>query len=150
MGRDTAVVAPQTPGVIAGRLFIYGILVLFAAYFLVPLIVMIFTSVKTMEDIRTGSLISLPKEVTFDAWAAAWNSASTAPAGKTSRYRIAMAPNMKGVKKIDPIPHANALRTAITPQITMAQTIPPRFTQTARQLVFTAGTAFMSLSTISG
>ena len=75
MGRDTAVVAPQTPGVIAGRLFIYGILVLFAAYFLVPLIVMIFTSVKTMEDIRTGSLISLPKEVTFDAWAAAWNSA---------------------------------------------------------------------------
>ena len=75
MGRDTAVVAPQTPGVIAGRLFIYGILVLFAAYFLVPLIVMIFTSVKTMDDIRTGSLISLPKEVTFDAWAAAWNSA---------------------------------------------------------------------------
>ena len=75
MGRDTAVVAPQTPGVIAGRLFIYGILVLFAAYFLVPLIVMIFTSVKTMEDIRTGSLISLPRDITLDAWKAAWNSA---------------------------------------------------------------------------
>ena len=75
MGRDTAVVAPQTPGAVAGRLFIYGILVLFAAYFLVPLIVMIFTSVKTMEDIRTGSLISLPRDITLDAWKAAWNSA---------------------------------------------------------------------------
>ena len=75
MGRDTAVVAPKTPGAIAGRLFIYGILVLFAAYFLVPLIVMIFTSVKTMEDIRTGSLISLPREITLEAWKAAWNSA---------------------------------------------------------------------------
>lgn len=75
MGRDTAVVAEKTPGVIAGRIFIYGILILFAAYFLIPLIVMIFTSVKTMNDIRTGSLISFPSEITFEAWRAAWNSA---------------------------------------------------------------------------
>lgn len=75
MGRDTAVVAPQTPGAVAGRIFIYGILILFAAYFLVPLVVMLFTSVKTMEDIRTGSLISLPRDITLDAWKAAWNSA---------------------------------------------------------------------------
>ena len=72
MGRNTAVVAPKTPGVIAGRLFIYGILLLFAAYFLVPLVVMIFTSVKTMDDIRTGSLISLQREITLDAWKAAY------------------------------------------------------------------------------
>jgi glucose/mannose transport system permease protein len=75
MGRDTAVVAPTTPGMIAGRIFIYGILVLFAAYFLIPLIVMIFTSVKTMNDIRTGNLISFPSEITVEAWRAAWNSA---------------------------------------------------------------------------
>jgi glucose/mannose transport system permease protein len=75
MGRDTAVVAPTTPGMIAGRIFIYGILILFAAYFLIPLIVMIFTSVKTMNDIRTGNLISFPSEITIAAWKAAWNSA---------------------------------------------------------------------------
>jgi glucose/mannose transport system permease protein len=75
MGRDTAVTAPNTPGVIAGRILIYGILVIFAAYFLVPLVVMVFTSVKTMDDIRTGSLISFPHEITFEAWKAAWNSA---------------------------------------------------------------------------
>jgi glucose/mannose transport system permease protein len=75
MGRDTSVVAPKTPGMIAGRIFIYGVLILFAAYFLIPLIVMVFTSVKTMNDIRTGYLISLPREITFEAWGAAWNSA---------------------------------------------------------------------------
>ena len=75
MDRESAVTAPHTPGAIAGRILIYGILVLFAAYFLVPLIVMIFTSVKTIEDIRTGSLISFPREITFEAWQAAWNSA---------------------------------------------------------------------------
>jgi glucose/mannose transport system permease protein len=75
MGRDTTVVAPKTPGMIAGRLFIYGILILFAAYYLIPLIVMIFTSVKTMNDIRTGYLISFPREITLEAWKAAWNSA---------------------------------------------------------------------------
>ncbi len=75
MARESAVTAPHTPGAIAGRILIYGILVLFAAYFLVPLIVMIFTSVKTIEDIRTGSLISFPREITFEAWQAAWNSA---------------------------------------------------------------------------
>jgi glucose/mannose transport system permease protein len=75
MGRDIAVVAPKTPGVIAGRLFIYGILILFAGYFLIPLTVMILTSVKTMNDVRTGHLISFPQEMTFAAWKAAWNSA---------------------------------------------------------------------------
>ncbi|MCP4692510.1 MAG: carbohydrate ABC transporter permease, partial [Desulfobacterales bacterium] len=36
---------------------------------------MVITSVKTMEDIRTGNLISLPGEITFDAWKTAWDSA---------------------------------------------------------------------------
>jgi glucose/mannose transport system permease protein len=38
---------------------------------------MILTSVKSMADIRTGNLISLPTEITFDAWKEAWNSACT-------------------------------------------------------------------------
>jgi glucose/mannose transport system permease protein len=75
MGRDIINAAPRTPGVIAGRIFIYGILVLFAAYFLIPLLVMILTSLKSMEDIRTGNLISFPAKITLDAWKTAWESA---------------------------------------------------------------------------
>jgi len=75
MGRDTINAAPRTPGVIVGRIFIYGILVLFAAYFLIPLLVMILTSLKSMEDIRTGNLISFPAKISIDAWKTAWDSA---------------------------------------------------------------------------
>ncbi|OEU69337.1 MAG: sugar ABC transporter permease [Desulfuromonadales bacterium C00003093] len=69
---------PKTPGVIAGRIFIYGLLIFVALYFLVPFIVMVLTSVKTMDDIRTGNLISWPREFTLDAWKAAWGTACIA------------------------------------------------------------------------
>ena len=49
--------APKTPGVIAGRIFIYGLLIFAAIYFLIPFIVMVLTSLKTMEDIRTGNRV---------------------------------------------------------------------------------------------
>ena len=75
MNPNSQLVATRTPAVIAGRIFIYATLLLFAAYFLVPLIVMVLTSVKSMEDIRTGNLISLPARVTFEAWRTAWDSA---------------------------------------------------------------------------
>lgn len=75
MHRNSQLITTKTPAVIAGRVFIYGTLLLFAAYFLVPLVVMILTSVKSMEDIRTGNLISLPARVTFEAWRTAWDSA---------------------------------------------------------------------------
>ncbi len=75
MSKRSVVVTPQTPGVIAGRIFIYGLLAIAALYFLIPLMVMVLTSVKTMQDIRTGHLISLPRQITFSAWEAAWNSA---------------------------------------------------------------------------
>jgi len=38
---------------------------------------MITTSLKSLEEIRTGSLIDLPREITFDAWKTAWSSACT-------------------------------------------------------------------------
>jgi len=69
---------PNTPGVIAGRIFIYGLLILMTFYFLLPLIVMVLTSLKTMDDIRSGNLISWPTEFTLDAWKAAWGSACIA------------------------------------------------------------------------
>lgn len=58
------------------RIAIYALLIFFALYFLAPLFVMIITSVKPMEEIRTGTLISLPKAPTFAAWIKAWGSAT--------------------------------------------------------------------------
>jgi len=65
----------QTPGAIFGRVILYAILIVAAIYFLIPLFVMIITSLKTMNDIRTGHLISWPREVTLDAWKEAWGTA---------------------------------------------------------------------------
>ena len=75
MGERYVPVAAPTPGVIAGRIFIYALLAFAALYFLLPFIIMVMTSLKTMEDIRVGTLISIPREVTFDAWKEAWSSA---------------------------------------------------------------------------
>jgi glucose/mannose transport system permease protein len=60
-----------------GRIVVYTLLILFALYYLMPLFVMITTSVKTLDDIRAGNLVALPGEITFEAWAKAWASACT-------------------------------------------------------------------------
>jgi len=65
----------QTPAAIFGRVVMYSILIIAAIYFLIPLLVMIIASIKTMNDIRTGHLISWPREVSLDAWKEAWSSA---------------------------------------------------------------------------
>ena len=65
----------KTPGEILFRVCIYSILIVAAIYYLVPLIIMVFTSFKTMNDIRTGTLISFPREVTLEAWKSAWGTA---------------------------------------------------------------------------
>jgi glucose/mannose transport system permease protein len=60
-----------------GRVILYALLVMFALYYLLPLFVMLTTSVKTLDDIRGGNLLSLPQQISFDAWAKAWSSACT-------------------------------------------------------------------------
>lgn len=60
-----------------GRIVLYAALVLMAIYYLLPLYVMLSTSVKTLDDIRGGNLIALPQSITFDAWSKAWSSACT-------------------------------------------------------------------------
>ena len=60
---------------LVGRFLIYALLAVFALYYLMPLFVMLMTSLKTLDDIRTGNLISLPREISFDAWLKAWSSA---------------------------------------------------------------------------
>jgi glucose/mannose transport system permease protein len=62
---------------VIGRVMLYALLVLFALYYLMPLFVMLTTSLKTLDDIRGGNLISLPEQISFDAWIKAWSSACT-------------------------------------------------------------------------
>ena len=58
-----------------GRLFIYGSLFALAAFYLMPLWVMIVTSLKSLDEIYSGSFIGLPQGVTFEAWEKAWGQA---------------------------------------------------------------------------
>jgi len=74
--KETATVGVRTPGAVLGRVVVYVLLLFAAVYFLIPFLVMVITSIKSMDDIRTGYLISWPREVTFDAWAKAWSTAS--------------------------------------------------------------------------
>jgi glucose/mannose transport system permease protein len=60
---------------LVGRFLIYALLAVFALYYLMPLFVMLTTSLKTLDDIRTGNLISLPREISFEAWVKAWSTA---------------------------------------------------------------------------
>jgi glucose/mannose transport system permease protein len=60
-----------------GRIMLYALLIVFALYYLMPLFVMLTTSLKTLDDIRGGNLISLPEQISFDAWIKAWSSACT-------------------------------------------------------------------------
>ncbi len=58
-----------------GRWLLFIVLGIFVAYFLTPLYVMVITSLKSLDDIRMGGMMSLPTEITFDPWIKAWNSA---------------------------------------------------------------------------
>lgn len=60
-----------------GRFIIYGLLALVCLYYLMPLFVMLSTSLKSLDEIRAGNLLSLPGEFRTDAWVKAWDSACT-------------------------------------------------------------------------
>lgn len=59
------------------RLALWSVLLLFAAFFLAPLYVMLVTSLKDAEQLRSGHLLSLPADPTLAPWAKAWGSACT-------------------------------------------------------------------------
>jgi glucose/mannose transport system permease protein len=59
------------------RVALWSVLLLFALFFLLPLYVMLATSLKDMEQVRNGHLLSLPTAPTFEAWAKAWSTACT-------------------------------------------------------------------------
>ncbi|PRC94974.1 carbohydrate ABC transporter permease [Solimicrobium silvestre] len=60
-----------------GRGIIYLLLILCALYYLVPLYVMLTTSVKSLDEIRSGNLLDFPLNPNSAAWAKAWGSACT-------------------------------------------------------------------------
>ena len=59
------------------RLILWTLLLLFAAWFLAPLYVMVVTSLKDAEQVRSGHLLSLPTAPTLESWGKAWDSACT-------------------------------------------------------------------------
>ena len=63
------------------RWLLFLVLGLFAFYYLAPLYVMIVTSIKTMEEIRQGNLMSLPGNIIFDSWKTAWSGRGGIDAG---------------------------------------------------------------------
>ncbi|MBL9063062.1 carbohydrate ABC transporter permease [Tabrizicola sp.] len=68
---------PKPTSVSLGRVGLYAFIIVTALFFLMPLIVMLITSLKTMEQIRQGSIFELPWSLNFDAWVKAWGSACT-------------------------------------------------------------------------
>ncbi|MCJ8333662.1 MAG: carbohydrate ABC transporter permease [Epibacterium sp.] len=59
------------------NIFLYGTLLLVSLYYLLPLYVMVVTSLKGMPEIRLGNVFGPPMEVTFEPWVKAWSEACT-------------------------------------------------------------------------
>ncbi|MRG54452.1 carbohydrate ABC transporter membrane protein 2, CUT1 family [Phyllobacterium sp. YR620] len=57
------------------RVVIYIALLVFAFYYLLPLYVMVVNSLKTLDEIRQGGMLSPPHEWTIQPWLSAWSTA---------------------------------------------------------------------------
>ena len=67
----------RKPSWTPARIGVYAFLIVAALFFLLPLYVMLVTSVKPMEEIRLGTLFALPQHLTLEPWSQAWSSACT-------------------------------------------------------------------------
>ncbi len=65
-----------TPARAGIYVFLFGA----ALFFLLPLYVMLVTSLKSMDEIRAGSILALPLELTFEPWRQAWSEVCTGAA----------------------------------------------------------------------
>ncbi|RTL93984.1 MAG: carbohydrate ABC transporter permease [Hyphomicrobiales bacterium] len=77
--RNTAGPSGPKPRHVLSRrnIFLYGTLIVVALYYLLPLYVMVVTSLKGMPEIRLGNIFSPPVEITFEPWVKAWATACT-------------------------------------------------------------------------
>lgn len=63
---------------LSGRnIMLYGTLIVVCLYYLLPLWVMVMTSLKGMPEVRMGNIFSPPVEITFQPWVKAWAEACT-------------------------------------------------------------------------
>lgn len=69
--RASSTVAPNR----LARALIYAALILFAIYYLLPLYVMLVNSLKPLDEIRQGDMLSLPMAGTIEPWLKAWATA---------------------------------------------------------------------------
>lgn len=65
------------PAISRRNIIVYGTLILVSVYYLMPLYVMIVTSLKGMPEIRLGNVFAPPMEITFEPWVKAWSTACT-------------------------------------------------------------------------
>jgi glucose/mannose transport system permease protein len=59
------------------NIILYGTLIFVSIYYLLPLWVMVMTSLKGMPEIRMGNIFAPPIEITFQPWVKAWSEACT-------------------------------------------------------------------------
>ncbi|OYU39766.1 MAG: sugar ABC transporter permease [Pseudorhodobacter sp. PARRP1] len=59
------------------NIMLYGVLFVVSVYYLLPLWVMVMTSLKGMPEIRMGNIFAPPVEITFQPWVKAWSQACT-------------------------------------------------------------------------
>ncbi|MFN3993854.1 MAG: carbohydrate ABC transporter permease [Tabrizicola flagellatus] len=59
------------------NIMLYGILIVVCLYYLLPLWVMVMTSLKGMPEVRLGNIFAPPVEITFQPWVKAWSEACT-------------------------------------------------------------------------
>jgi glucose/mannose transport system permease protein len=71
------VIRRRTLGARVARASLYAVLILAALFYLLPLAVMLITSVKPLAEITPGTLLSLPSEPTLAPWVKAWGEACT-------------------------------------------------------------------------
>lgn len=57
------------------RTFIYVVLIFFALFYLLPFFIMLINSVKPLEEITGGNMMSLPAAPTLEPWKSAWSTA---------------------------------------------------------------------------
>jgi len=76
-GADNLVREQAAPGghSLTTKIFIYGLLGLFALVYLIPLFVMMVTSFKTMDEIQSGNMLAFPQSPTIEPWLKAWGGA---------------------------------------------------------------------------
>lgn len=59
------------------NIMLYGTLIVVCLYYLLPLWVMVMTSLKGMPEVRLGNIFAPPLEITFEPWVKAWSQACT-------------------------------------------------------------------------